>query len=58
MNLQDVIKTFGKLPEAKANITYENKKGIAIPLLSILLIGSIAYIIYQELEQKKKRKKY
>lgn len=52
MNIDDVIKVCGPLPQAPQNISNGNKKGNGFPILAILLIGGVGYLFYREWRRK------
>ena len=53
MNLQDVIKACGPLPQAPQSIAGSNKKNNLVYIGAILLVGGIGYVIYREWTRKK-----
>ena len=53
MNLQDVIKACGPLPQIPQNMPSSNKKNNLVYIGAILLVGGIGYVIYREWKRKK-----
>ena len=54
MNLQDVIKACGPLPQAPQNMPGGNNKGKGFPIVAVLAVVGIAgYFIYREWKRKK-----
>ena len=54
MNLQDVIKVCGKLPQTPASITNDVKKSNLAPIIGLLALAGISYLIYREWKRKKR----
>lgn len=48
MNLQDVIKVCGELPQTPASITNDVKKSNIAPIIGVLALAGISYLIYRE----------
>ena len=53
MNLQDVIKACGPLPQIPQNMPGSNKKNNLVYIGAILLVGGIGYVIYREWKRRK-----
>ena len=53
MNLQDVIKACGPLPQVPQNMPGGNKKNNLVYIGAILLFGCIGYVIYREWKRRK-----
>ena len=53
MNIEDVIKACGPLPQAPQSIAGSNKKNNLVYIGAILLVGGIGYVIYREWKRKK-----
>lgn len=60
MNLQDVIKVCGKLPQTPASITNDVKKSNLAPIIGLLALAGISYLIYREWKSSKdlEKKRY
>ena len=52
MNINDVIKTCGPLPEAPQAIPSGNSNGNGQLILVLILTASIGYLIYREWKRK------
>ena len=48
MNIQDVIKVCGELPQTPASITNAVKKSNLAPIIGLLALAGISYLIYRE----------
>ncbi len=54
MNLQDVIKACGPLPQAPQSIAGGNNKGKGFPTIALLaVVGIASYLLYREWKRKK-----
>ena len=53
MNLQDVIKVCGELPQTPASITNDVKKSNIAPIIGVLALAGISYLIYREWKSSK-----
>ena len=53
MNLQDVIKVCGELPQTPASITNDVKKSNLAPIIGLLALAGISYLIYREWKSSK-----
>jgi hypothetical protein len=53
MNIEDVIKACGPLPQAPKVIPSSNKKGNGLILVVVILITGVGYLIYKEWQIKK-----
>ncbi len=53
MNIEDVIKACGPLPQAPQSGPGSNKKNNLVYIGAILLVGGIGYVIYREWKRKK-----
>jgi len=53
MNLQDVIKVCGELPQTPASITNDVKKTNIAPIIGVLALAGISYLIYREWKSSK-----
>lgn len=53
MNLQDVIKVCGELPQTPSSITNDVKKTNLAPIIGLLVLAGISYLIYREWKSSK-----
>ena len=53
MNLQDVIKVCGELPQTTASITNNVRKSNLAPIIGVLALAGISYLIYHEWKRSK-----
>ncbi len=59
MNIEDVIKACGPLPQAPQVIPNSDKKGNGFEIVVVILIGVTCYLIYREWKRKSElEKKY
>jgi hypothetical protein len=52
MNIEDIIKAFGPIPQAPQVIPIGNKNSNGHLILIVILIGGIGYLIYREWKRK------
>ena len=52
MNIDDVIKACGPVPQAPQAIPSGNRNGNGQLILVVILIGGIGYLIYREWKRK------
>ena len=52
MNIEDVIRACGPLPQAPQVIPVGNKKGNGLEIAVVILIGVTGYLIYREWKRK------
>ena len=52
MNIDEVIKACGPLPQAPQVIPSNNKKGNGLIMIVVILIGGIGYLIYRDWKRK------
>jgi hypothetical protein len=52
MNIEDVIKACGPLPQAPQVIPVGNKRGNRLVFVVVILIGITGYMVYREWKRK------
>lgn len=53
MNIEDVIKVCGQLPQTPKNMPDSNKKSNAYPIVAVLIIGGLGYWLYRQWKREK-----